>query len=372
MAKPVRSVRVQDGDETYLVPEDSQREQPPSYAAAQADSAPTYWEATTVHVPGGAAIAGEVIVDGLATGSLFSFLWNGLVSVSFQFIGFLLTYLLHTTHAARLGSRAGLGVTLIQYGFALRQSSSWDGDDTSTGGGQTSGGLFPPPASSEGTPEAQAEYYRTHNTSAPVPAGDTLAEGGVTYLVSESTTEWLAFFLMTVGWFILLTSLLGFWRVKRWERSILASTPAEASTAGTSSAPAPDAPTVPVFGFFNVPGFPGSLHGSNGGGGGGPFTPSILRQGLGFARGRFSGPRRGVSGRQQEEDLYFPMLDLEMGPDEEREREREAARAAEMVPRPGHTQFVINESDPERAQQLARALVAETRLNVDLRAAGLI
>lgn len=58
MAKPVRPVRVQDGDGTYVVPEDAQREQPPSYAAAQADPAPTYWEATTVHVPGGAAIAG--------------------------------------------------------------------------------------------------------------------------------------------------------------------------------------------------------------------------------------------------------------------------------------------------------------------------
>jgi len=27
--------------------------------------------------------------------------------------------------------------------------------------------------------------------------------------------------LMTIGWFILLTSLLGFWRVKRWERGVL-------------------------------------------------------------------------------------------------------------------------------------------------------
>jgi len=39
--------------------------------------------------------------------------------------------------------------------------------------------------------------------------------------VGITTSEWLSFFLMTVGWFILLTSLLGFWRVKRWERGIL-------------------------------------------------------------------------------------------------------------------------------------------------------
>lgn len=41
-----------------------------------------------------------------------------LVSMSFQFVGFLLTYLLHTTHAAKNGSRAGLGITLIQLGVS--------------------------------------------------------------------------------------------------------------------------------------------------------------------------------------------------------------------------------------------------------------
>jgi len=42
-------------------------------------------------------------------------------------------------------------------------------------------------------------------------------------ILADATTEWLSFFLMTIGWFILLTSLLGFWRVKRWERGIMAS-----------------------------------------------------------------------------------------------------------------------------------------------------
>jgi len=40
---------------------------------------------------------------------------------------------------------------------------------------------------------------------------------------TDSTTEWVSFFLMTIGWFVLLTSVLSYWRVKRWERSILAS-----------------------------------------------------------------------------------------------------------------------------------------------------
>jgi len=38
--------------------------------------------------------------------------------------GFILTYILHTTHAAKNGSRAGLGVTLIQLGVRPAPSRS--------------------------------------------------------------------------------------------------------------------------------------------------------------------------------------------------------------------------------------------------------
>ena len=62
----------------------------------------------------------DMLVDGLPSGSYFSFMWNFLISISFQFVGFVLTYLLHTTHAAKFGSRAGLGITLIQYGLFSR------------------------------------------------------------------------------------------------------------------------------------------------------------------------------------------------------------------------------------------------------------
>jgi hypothetical protein len=63
-----------------------------------------------------------ILVEGLPVGNIFSFLWNMTVSASFQFVGFMLTYLLHTTHAAKDGSRAGLGISLIQYGFYVRSS----------------------------------------------------------------------------------------------------------------------------------------------------------------------------------------------------------------------------------------------------------
>lgn len=106
---------------------------PPTYEAAAADSAPTYWES---NVFGASALAdsegvwsensatvGEVpdmIQDGMMVGTIFAFCWNLFVSASFQFIGFVLTFLLHSTHAAKFGSRTGLGISLMQYGFDMR------------------------------------------------------------------------------------------------------------------------------------------------------------------------------------------------------------------------------------------------------------
>lgn len=213
-AKPTAPVRITEGDDTYIVPEDSRAEAPPSYQSAQQDSVPPYWD-NTVHAAFSPEIAGEMLVDAMPTGTVFSFMWNMLVSISFQFVGFLLTYVLHTTHAARLGSRAGLGVTLIQYGFALRNRL-----DSNTSGLQEESTWTTPtePQPPFGTAaEADAFYGEGNSTS---PFGN-LTEEEASQLVADATTEWLSFFLMTVGWFILLTSVLGFWRVKRWEHGIL-------------------------------------------------------------------------------------------------------------------------------------------------------
>ncbi|ODV64179.1 Bsd2p ASCRUDRAFT_29104, partial [Ascoidea rubescens DSM 1968] len=87
---------------------------PPSYEEAAADQAPPYWESTVLSPYGD-----EVFVDGLPVGNFINFLWNLMVSSAFQFLGFLLTYLLHTSHAAKQGSRAGLGITFISYGYYL-------------------------------------------------------------------------------------------------------------------------------------------------------------------------------------------------------------------------------------------------------------
>ena len=191
-----------EGDDTYIVPEDSRAEAPPSYSSAQADAVPPYWE-TTVHAPFSPASLGEMIIDTLPTGSLFSFLWNMLVSISFQFVGFLLTYLLHTTHAARMGSRAGLGVTLIQYGFALRGKVDGvvgaEGQDSWSISWKVGDGL--PPASHPTFDTAsEAEDFYKGSGNGTTPFMD--SEPGL--VMSDATTEWLSFFLMTVGEYSLL------------------------------------------------------------------------------------------------------------------------------------------------------------------------
>jgi len=233
MAKPeLRSRRTTANDDSiYLAPEDAQKDAPPSYTAAQADSVPPYWE-TTVHLSSSSSnpSAGEMIIDGIPTGILFSFLWNMLVSVSFQFVGFLLTFLLHTTHAAKLGSRAGLGVTLIQYGFALRSKPD-TADGAADPWGWGGGPPVPSPPFFETYAEAEEWYKNNTNITLENPSNSTIVEGSIEVIpMSDATSEWLSFLLMTIGWFILLTSLLSFWRVKRWERSILNSSAREPST----------------------------------------------------------------------------------------------------------------------------------------------
>ena len=74
-----------------------------------------------------------MIIGDLPTGPFWVFLCNVLISFFFQFIGFLFTYLLHTSHAAKFGSRAGLGLTLIQFGFYSRTMSPDPGADKNPG-----------------------------------------------------------------------------------------------------------------------------------------------------------------------------------------------------------------------------------------------
>ncbi|RMZ89073.1 hypothetical protein DV736_g3705, partial [Chaetothyriales sp. CBS 134916] len=178
-------------------------EKPPTYEQAAADATPPYWE-TTILAPG--MSSDEVYVDGLPVGSLFSFIWNGMISMSFQLVGFLLTYLLHTTHAAKNGSRAGLGLTLVQYGFYMRGEP----DRNEGNPGQFSNSSPPDPNSHSFDPSKV--------NGVPSGAGD--EAGGIGGI---SSSDWVSYLLMIVGWFILIRAVSDFLRARKQEQLILSS-----------------------------------------------------------------------------------------------------------------------------------------------------
>ncbi|KAL3426223.1 hypothetical protein PVAG01_03014 [Phlyctema vagabunda] len=182
-------------------------EHPPTYEQAAADAAPPYWE-TTILAPG---LGGpdEVYVDGLPVGSLFSFIWNGMISMSFQLVGFLLTYLLHTTHAAKNGSRAGLGITLVQYGFYMKGS----GSAGSTPSGQDPQYTQPSDPNSHDFDPSQVDKEAAAGM-------DSSSSGGFSDIGSS---DWMAYILMIVGWFILIRAVSDFMKARRHEQLVLQS-----------------------------------------------------------------------------------------------------------------------------------------------------
>lgn len=175
-------------------------EHPPTYEQAAADAAPPYWE-TSILAPG--LTGDEVYIEGLPVGSFFSFLWNAMISMSFQLVGFLLTYLLHTTHAAKNGSRAGLGITLIQYGFYMKGSGSvlspTPTDPTYT--------VPPDPDSHDFDPNVVGQGNSNGTDKGQFDFG----------------ADWLSYLLMIIGWFVLIRSISDFIRARRMEQLVLQS-----------------------------------------------------------------------------------------------------------------------------------------------------
>lgn len=180
-------------------------EKPPTYEQAAADAAPPYWE-TTILAPG--VFGDEVFVEGLPVGSVFSFVWNAMISMSFQLVGFLLTYLLHTTHAAKNGSRAGLGITLVQYGFTMKGASSFSPNNDPAPG--FDGGIPADPNSHDFDPNSVQAAGGAGMESTPAASG-------------ISSSDWLAYGLMIVGWFVLIKSVSDFIRARRHEQLVLQS-----------------------------------------------------------------------------------------------------------------------------------------------------
>ena len=144
------------------------------------------------------------------------------------------------------------------------------------------------------------------------------------------------------GWFILITSLLGFWRVKRWERNILASqreTTVSARDAAGSSQSNPFSVQL-----HRMVGLPMRDMGS------------LLRSGLGFSR------RSHDDSEHQHEDFAeggaVPLTPITPSTAEETSRR-------ELI-------IGMWEHDPERQRQIIQAFREDDQLMENMRAAGML
>jgi hypothetical protein len=137
-----------------------------------------------------------------------------MISMSFTLVGFLLTYLLHTTHAAKNGSRAGLGITLVQYGFYMRtgkgQAPTGGADDAYTQPQDPNAHDFDPGAVGGAAAAAMASSQTTASSATSTVSG-------------IASSEWLAYVLMIVGWFILIRAVGDFFKARRHEQLVLRS-----------------------------------------------------------------------------------------------------------------------------------------------------
>ncbi len=122
----------------------------------------------------------ELLIDGLPVGHPFLLIVNLMISMSFDFVGFMLTYMLATSHSARAGSRLGFGLTLLRYGLYVRYAE-----------------------------EDQDMYAHRHYNSHMTPAE------------FKAQTRFMSYLLMILGFLILVFANIDYYRVNKIRRVIM-------------------------------------------------------------------------------------------------------------------------------------------------------
>ncbi|KAI1320119.1 hypothetical protein EDD11_002091 [Mortierella claussenii] len=170
-----------------------EEELPPAYKTAAMDVSPAYHE--TMLPPGFTDEDDMLMVEGLPVGGLLGFMWNMIISMSFQFVGFFLTYLLHTSHATKEGSKTGLGITLISMGYKMMTGRYPDGtiDDG---------------AVQVGEDDSDTGYM---GNTGPSPSSGYYGSGS---LKNVTDYEWLSYIMLILGMAVLVQSVSTFTRVK--------------------------------------------------------------------------------------------------------------------------------------------------------------
>ncbi|SCV01335.1 LAME_0G15566g1_1 [Lachancea meyersii CBS 8951] len=189
--------------------EQQESDKPPNYDEAALDMAPSYFGVDDDNF---AMYCNEICFEGLPVGNVVNLLWNIIVSVSFQFVGFLLTYILHTSHAAKQGSRFGLGLTFLSYGYSMIPNDI----TTKVGKSKTLDRL---------KPSDPNEYDDMHlYTGSAVKDG---FESNLSHGIEEKRDNlpFLAIVLFVGGTFIMIKSIYDYVKVKRKEKQYLAQEP---------------------------------------------------------------------------------------------------------------------------------------------------
>ena len=137
----------------------------------------------------------DVVLDGLPVGSWSSFVYNACISALIPLIGFLVTYYLHTTSAAKYGSLTGLGMTLLLSGYQMGYAAAKLPMDT---------------------PGSNAPIEAI--SSRPAKDGQGRIGGiGPDSFMFQFGVGWYCYVLMAIGWFVIITSLYSFSRAKKQE-----------------------------------------------------------------------------------------------------------------------------------------------------------
>ncbi|KAG0285595.1 hypothetical protein BGZ96_010179 [Linnemannia gamsii] len=186
---------------------------------------------------GGDSVFGdEILVDGLPVGNIFQFLWNITVAGSFQFLGVLLTYLLHNSHASKSGSMAGLGITLLNFGIRMRGgldvifNTNNSGSYTSDPSNNPDSAIYaynpsigeitqinkPPP------PSVMDSGYIGGPISSNPAYGANADSREMDWLQTDLETHWVSMVLMMAGWMVLVKALAEYALAKRTEAIIKA------------------------------------------------------------------------------------------------------------------------------------------------------
>ncbi|KAL3228963.1 Metal homeostatis protein BSD2 [Nakaseomyces bracarensis] len=183
----------------------TQQDHPPTYDEAAADMSPSYYgmdlSSTDMYYD-------EICIEGLPVGNIANLLWNIIVSTSFQFVGFLVTYLLHTSHAAKQGSRFGLGLTFIGYAYSMLPRNV----DTKVGKDKTA---------SRVKVENPNDFDDLQLPQDNVPTDDFESKLSHGLEEKKQSLSFLAIFSGLLGFFIAVKSIYDYVKVKRMEKKYL-------------------------------------------------------------------------------------------------------------------------------------------------------